>query len=52
MPAPSEEPAEDSEPIVEPNVPVGFKVTLHDEDDTDDDEYEDKPARGFFRRKR
>ncbi len=46
-----EEPATDEEPIVEPDVPLGFKVTLDEEED-EEEYYDDKPARGFFRRKR
>jgi len=56
MPAPAEEPAQepatDSEPVLEPDVPLGFKVNLSDEEEEEPEEYNDKPAKGFFKRKR
>lgn len=44
--------AEPEEKITEPDVPLGFRVNLDNDDEDDYDEDDDKPAKGFFKRKR
>ncbi len=51
MPVPAEEKEEAEEVITEPDVPAGFKVNLEIEEEPEEDE-DDKPAKGFFKRKR
>ena len=48
----AEEPEEEeSEPMIEQEVSLGFKVNLGEDEDEEDD-YDDKPAKGFFKRNR